>query len=369
MTDATTSSSPESASVSAASPDANGSMTLNTGVPKTAAPENPIVGGENGVGKSVSDILREKVDGASKDAKAPADRAANEPAAAAAPAPVVPADVKPAYVPNLKYKVAGQEKDLDPFWHPLVKDPESEKKVKELLSKVDAFDFVKGKKDHFEQQYATLNGDYEALSTTVNRFDSSLKNGDLTSAFRIAGINKEQVFKWVNQQLQYMELPPEQRAQIEAAENARAQNFDYEEKLSRMENQYQTQAVQTRTMQLDMALMKPEVATFATSWDQNAEPGFTFRDTVAQEARRIYYESGQDLSPEQAVAMVMGKFGRFVTAGEAAGVQPPQAATPAPRVQTPPPVIPNVTGKAASPIKKAFKNLDELRAHEKSMPG
>lgn len=356
VTDAITSNQQESAGASAASTGANDSSQALSAQ-----------GSAEAASKTVSEIIQDKIDGA--DSKASGKKAAS--AAAATPivdpaAPVIP----PAFTPNFKYKVAGQEKELDKFWQSFVKDADSEKKIKDVLTKVDAFEFIKGKKDHFENQYNTLSGDYEAMSSTVNRFDQSVKGGDLSSAFRIAGIPKEQVFKWVHQQLQFEGLPPEQKAQIEAAENARSQQFDLEDKFSRMEKQYQTQAVQARTMQLDMALMKPEVAAIASAWDQNAEAGFTFRDTVAQEARRVYYESGQDLSPEQAVAMVMNRFGRFVGSGaQSDNTQLAQSTVVTGKSSSPPPVIPNVSGKAASPIKKVAKSLDDIRAIERAMPG
>lgn len=385
MTDANTDNQPESAGGEAASFDSNGSMTLNTGTPQAPAPTNPIVGGEKGAqsAKTISEVIQEKIDATAegkKPAKAAAEKTATEKTDATktdATAPVVTADGKPAYVPNYKYKVAGQEKELDPFWHSVVKDAESEKKVKELLTKVDAFDFVKGKQVHYEQQFNQVSGDYEALNGTVARFDQAVAKDDLSSAFRLAGIPKEKIFQWVHKQLQFESLPPEQKAAIQEAEEARNQTSDYETKLSQMEQKYQTQAVQARTMQLDMVLLKPEISQFANAWDQNAEPGNTFRDTVANEARRVYYDSlnsGQgpiDLSPEQAVAMVMKRFGKFVSVGEPTAAQSPQAASQT-VIQTQkgtPPVIPNVQGKSASPIKKAFKSLDELRAHEKSMPG
>jgi hypothetical protein len=364
MTDTIQSAAPESAGAGATSSGVNDSAQSAQG----NAPE-----AINTDAKSIADIVQDKID-AKADGKAAAKASAkSDPASAskeAAPAvtPVVTPDGKIAYVPNYKYKVAGQEKELDEFWRPLLKDADSEARVKKTMSQVEAFDFMRERKEHFEKNFSNLTGDYDNLAGAVDRFDKSVAADDLSSAFRIAGIKKEAVYKWVAQQLQYDELPPEQRQQIEAAEASRMQKFDYEDKITRMEKQYQTQAVQTRTMQLDMALLKPEVANFAQSWDQSAEPGFTFRDTVAAEARRVYFETGQDLSPEQAVTMVMNRFGRFVSAGNAASPASQTPAVAAPRVATPPPVIPNVGGKAASPIKKVPKSIEDLKAIERSMP-
>lgn len=285
--------------------------------------------------------------------------------------PVVGSDGKVAYVPNYKYKAALQEKELDPFFHSLVKDPESEKKVKELFTKVDAFDFIKGKNQEVEGKFSSLLNDYGTMSDTVTRFNQSVKNGDLSSAFRLGGINRDQIFNWVKRELAIMDLPPEQRQAHEQSEQAKIQNYDLEQQVSHLRGQYEHQAVQARTMQLEMALSRPEVARFAEAWDRNSEQPNAFKKLIVDEAKRTYYESLEsgkpvDLSPEQAVAMVMQKFGKFLNVGDTA-TQSPQAIPQQSMPQSAKPVIPNVTGKAASPIKKVFKNLDDIKAHVKTM--
>lgn len=274
-------------------------------------------------------------------------------------APVIAADGK-TYVPNFKYKAALQEKELDPFYHSLVKDADSEKRVKDLFTKVDAFDFVKGKKEEVESKFHSLLGDYDHMSNTVTQFNEGVKRGDLSSAFRIAGITKEQVFNWTRQQLQLMDMPPEQRAQHEQFERSQTENYDLQTKVQNLEQQYQHQAVQARAMQLDVALSRPEVAKFAESWDRNAEPG-SFRHFVIEEAKKSFYVDKQDLSPEQAIAMVMQRFGKFLNTGDAVPQVAGQATLQNGVPQSAKPVIPNITGKAASPIKKVPRNLDDLK--------
>lgn len=285
-------------------------------------------------------------------------------AAGASTTPVIGADGKVAYVPNFKYKAALQEKELDPFFHSLIKDADSEKKVKDLFTKVDAFDFIKGKKEYAETQFDSLLADFNHQNATVSKFTAAVQANDLSSAFRVAGITKDQIFKWTQQQLALEEMPPEQRAVHERAEQAKLQNTEWEEKFQSLEKKYEDQAVQARSVGLEVALSRPDVARFAEAWDQQGEPG-SFKQLVIDEAKKVFYDSqgsGKpiDLSPEQAVAMVMKRFGKFLSLGDT-GTQPPQAVTSIATPRGTPPVIPNVTGKAASPIKKVPKNLDDLK--------
>jgi hypothetical protein len=271
----------------------------------------------------------------------------------------------PAYTPNYKYKAALQEKELDEFWRPLVKDSDSEKKVKDLFSRVDAFDFVKTKRDEIEKQLESVSNDYGQVTQTVQRFNQSVKGGDLSSAFRLAGISRDQIFKWTQQQLALMEMPPEQRQQFEQYENAQSQKTELEQQVSQLQQQYEHQAVQSRTMQLDQALMKPEVSSFAQVWDTNSGQPGAFRAFVVEEAKKVYYESQQDLSPDQAIASVMQRFGKFLNVGDSTA--PASQAPSIQAAQAAKPVIPHIGGKAASPIKKVPRSLDDLKKLAKSL--
>lgn len=263
----------------------------------------------------------------------------------------------PQYTPNFRYKAALQEKELDEFWRPLIKDKDSESKVKEVFQKIDAFDFMKQKRSEIEDKYNSLHGDFQNQNQTVSRFNDSVKGNDLSSAFRIAGISREQVFKWAQKEIQMMELPPEQRQAFEEAQALKDKNYGFEQQVAHLQSMYEEQAVQARTMQLDTALNRPTVQQFAEKWDSNSEPG-AFRQFVVDEAKKIYHESGRDITADQAVGLVMQRFGKFLNVGDAT-VPPSQAGVQA--SQNAKPTIPNITGKAASPIKQVPKSLDDLK--------
>ena len=64
---------------------------------------------------------------------------------------------KPAYTPNYKLKVYDEEKELeDKFLKDLIKDPESEKKVKEIAQKYLGFDTVKSRHEKVKSEYQTF---------------------------------------------------------------------------------------------------------------------------------------------------------------------------------------------------------------------
>lgn len=284
-------------------------------------------------------------------------------------APIDPS--KPVYTPNFKYKAALQDKEVDAFWRPLMKDGESEKKVIEALQKLDGFDFVKDSRDKVQKQFESLQSDFSSQAEVVSRVESALQRKDLTSVFRQLGVTEQDIFSWTHQKLSMMELPPEQRKAFEEAENAKVQNFEMQEQMTQFQQMYEKQAVQTRTMQLDMMLSRPEVSQTANSWDERMGQMGAFRDLVIQEAQTAYYQTQTDLSAEQAVQRVMQKFGKVLQSGGGSQAiaaeisQAPQSH----QIQVPQakPVIPNINGKGTAPIKKVPKSLDDLRKMAKEL--
>ncbi|MFN9974317.1 MAG: hypothetical protein ACK58T_30920 [Phycisphaerae bacterium] len=270
----------------------------------------------------------------------------------------------PVFTPNYKYKAALQEKEIEEFWRPLIKDADSEKRVKDFLSKIDGFDFVKNSREKAEKQLESLTQDFQSQAQVVERVEKAVQAGDLTSVFRQLGVDREAIFRWTQEQLQRMEMPPEQRKAYEDAENLRLQQSQMQEQMTQYQQMYQQQAVQARTMQLDYVLSRPEISQAANNWDSlQGQPG-AFRDLVIQEAQAAYYQLGQDLSAEQAAQRVMQKFGKVITQSGAQQVpQVQDASSQTPQVIAPQarPVIPNINGKGASPIKKAPRSLDDLK--------
>jgi len=286
----------------------------------------------------------------------------------AAGAPVIPA-----YTPNFKYKAALQEKELDPFFRDLVKDADSEKKVKDVFSRADAFDYMKTKYESRDKEFGTLQTDYQNQSAVVQRVNEAKSKGDLDTVFRNVGLNDHQVIQWAAKRVDYLQmmngLPPEQREAIQQQEQAQIQNQSYQEQMSQMQTDLQSQRVQNRTIMLDQAMSRQDVSQAAGFWDNKMGNQGAFKDMVVEEAQREWYMNKVDLSPEQAVQKVMQRFGKFIDV-QNAGSQDSNAFQNQPQAPQMPqsrPIIPAVPGSSKTPIKRQYKSLDELKARAKEL--
>lgn len=292
---------------------------------------------------------------------------------AKAGAPVVTPNGQVAFVPNFKYKAATQDKELDPFFHSLVKDADSEKKVKDVFTRADAFDYIKGKYETRENEYKSLNNDYQALTQTVHRVNEAKAKGDLDSVFRTVGLNDHQIITWAAKRVDYLQmmnqLPPEQRQALQQQEQAAIQNQQYQDQMSQMQGELQEQKVLARTIRLDQALSRPEVSQAQMFWDQKMGREGAFKDQVVEEAQREWYMNKVDLPPEEAVSRVLKRFGAFISAQSMGSQDPmaPQGTPMAPQMPAARPVIPLVPGSSKTPIKKQVKSVADIKTRLKEL--
>lgn len=309
--------------------------------------------------------LSEKIESLSK---APADKFAS-------PA-VDPA--LPSFQPNWKYKAFGKEKEIDAFWQPLVKDADSEKKVKDLFTRADAFDDLKSRNENTQNQFQGLLTEYQALDRDVRKVIQFKNSGDLENFFNSVKISDDQIFDYARRKLEMANLPPEQRQAFALQAQERQRLYDLQEQNQYLEQNYQTQAVHARTTQLDMVMMTPEIQSAANAWDQKTGMEGSFRDLVIEEGQRHAYTTGEDLPPAVVANRVLSRFGKFLAESQAPGTASP-AGNPgsmhSPQAPLPPgttqvvtkPVIPSASGRGTSPVAKSPKSIDDLKRMAKEM--
>jgi len=279
----------------------------------------------------------------------------------------------PAWTPNYKYKVYDQEKEFHKAFHGIIKDADTEKMIRELYEKADGLDTVKPRFHKVREEYNALKDEYTQVQQTISGLGEMIKKGDLDNFFSAIELNPRKVFQWVLDKLNYNQLPPEQRQMIEAKKQAEQQAQMYEMQNSQLQNQYQQALVQSRTIELDTALMQPNIKAIADSYDARLGKPGAFKEQVINQGKLAWYSQGKDIPVMEALSAVADMASKFIQTGQANGIAPQVNGDATGQVQAgqqarqAPPVIPNVAGKSSSPARKMVKSVDELRALANSM--
>lgn len=258
----------------------------------------------------------------------------------AAAAPVV--EAAPSYEPTWKYQFDGTEKELDPFWRPLVKDKETNQKVLDAVQQLEAFPKWK--------QKAT---EYEETVETVKQLSELFQKGDHERVLEALGYKDEVLFDLVRQKLERSKLPPEQRAVLDEKRKLQLEN----EKLLRDNQSYQSSAqrelARVTDYQLDTELGKAEYKKVVDAYDGAYGSG-AFKKRLYATGEAMVTSLGRHVPPAELLETVMRDYAPFLKQASAPAVEQPK-------------VIPQVSGGNGSPGKKAVTSVDDLKKLRRQM--
>ena len=259
----------------------------------------------------------------------------------------------PQYVPNTKFKFLNQEGEFDPVFKTILKDKEVEEKVRQLHAKAHGLDFMK-------TRYQETKTKHEQLESSVQRIQNYIKEGDYDSFFEALQIPEQTLYKYVLSKLNQRELPEEQQQLFQQNRQHRRTLEETQAENAQLQRQFEQQQTYARDMELSHYLMRPEYTSFVSSYDSQLGPG-SFRNEVINRGIVHLHATGEDISVEQAVAKTIAALNLQTRAG----VMPQSGNMPGAKQL---PVIPNIGGGTASPMKKVAKNLDDLRKLGKEFP-
>ncbi len=258
------------------------------------------------------------------------------------PSPQTPDPNASEWAPNFKFKVMDAEHEMDEYFRQFVKTPDDEKKFREIYEKAYGLDVVKPKFQATRQQLQETRGQLEGVKTQIGDLASAYQRGDFEGFFKTLGVPEEKILQWVIDKAQYKQLPPEQRQALDAKRNAEDRVFQLERQFQTVQKQYEAQATQVKAQGLQVALERPDVKQFVSSYDSKRGAG-SFYNEVIQHGEYVWFQSkGRvDLTPDQAVQAVLERYQAF------APVQNPNQ----------PPVIPADGNPQGSPRSKPLPNL------------
>ncbi len=297
------------------------------------------------------------------------------------------------YKPQLKFKAGffnkeskqleQKEHDIDPKFHGIMKDAESEKLVRELHEKAFGLDSVKQRFELTKQENADLNQRNQQMTSGISElrgiYQSAVKGENwhkLDRFFEKLQIPQENVLKYALAKIQLAEMDPAQRTAIMGQLQAEQTATELAQQREQMATQTMEQQRHIKSLELSHTLDRVEVSPMVKAFDERAGKPGAFEELVRREGEYAFVSQGVDLHPSEAVQRVIKNLGLTQGAPAAtAPVQTPQqATTPATPgtttiVKRTAPTIPNIGGRSASPLPSKPKTMDELLKYRKDAHG
>lgn len=298
---------------------------------------------------------------------------------AADPAPVEGGEAAPVaeYKPDYGYRFKDEKREMDDFWKAFVKDPESEKKIRDTLQRADAVDMYKSKVSEVVQEverYKTLEQQYTPVIEQLESIKELYAEGRDKEALTALGFTPSRVLEAMDDQdvynearkrLHFKNLPEEQKQVYHEKKKIYAESMDkerrYQAELQQREAGYSqmfNQLVDLTKAQMSQEFMRPEVKVLSDKYDSVNGEG-AFAEYVRKQGEILVNDTGRYVTPSEVMAHVTKTFGAFVgPSAPASAERAPQATT---NIVTKKAAIPSVSSTSASPAKQGISSLADIK--------
>lgn len=280
----------------------------------------------------------------------------------------------PAYTPDFKYKVWGQEKELDPRVRAIIKSKEDEEWIKKQFSAADGVETFKTQAQEARNAQATV-------MKEVNNVLKAADMGDYKAAFKSMGVDISDIPKVlkglgyddraiIEHAYHLAQLTPEQKAAYAKQDALQRQAQETEMRAQ----SYETRALQLETrmreQELTQALSHPEIAPIQSAFDQNHGQG-AFWEEVKNYGEFVFLKHKKDIPVHEAVVAVARRLSSGVPQvpqQSQSGFRGQPAQATAARSPSELPVIPTMpSGGTNSPTKRAVKSVKDIENEYNSL--
>lgn len=287
-----------------------------------------------------------------------------------------------AFVPNLKFKAYGQEHDVPERFQSLITDAESEKEVKDVLTRAHAFDRTRERltmaDNYIERDLAPKLAHYDGIRAELGELAQA---GDIFGLAERFGIDTNKVLIAAADRIRMEQADPSVRAMHEARVKAERESRESARRLNTLEAQAAETAASEKTRVFQSLLARDDVSALAATFDERQGKPGTFAKMIQQRAQSIYLNSkaaadagrGQviDLTPQQAILQFMQEYGLTLSPAapgqtKATPQTPNKPTSQAPGGTRTPKTIPNIQSRPAAPGPgrpeiKSVKDIEKIR--------
>lgn len=271
------------------------------------------------------------------------------------------------YTPNFKFKSYGKEYEIDEMFRGLIKDPETEKKVKSFFERAYGVDTMKSTNQKLKEDFNSFKEQTAQRDKALDTLSSYIQKDDLHSFFQALKIPEEKVLRYALDRVQYREMSPEQRAVIDAQYQERHRAMTLEEQNQMLAQQYQQEAARARGLELDYELNNPEVKAAAEAFDARVGQPGAFKQEVIRRGQYLWHTEQRDIPAKQAIHEVISNYGlssmqnQYQQQGMPVNAGASQAPVTQQITQQIKPTLPNFRGSGTSPVKRVPQTLEDLK--------
>jgi hypothetical protein len=267
------------------------------------------------------------------------------------------------YTPNFKFKVHDKEHEIEDYLRGVVKDPDTEKKLRELHERAYGLEHVKNDRTKLREQNQQVLQENTQLKTAYGELGGLLAKKDFASFFEKTNVSEDDVLRWAIQVAERRQNPQAQAA-YQQERQAQQQFQQLQAQNQNLQAGYEQMAMQAREFELSQVLGRPDVQQTAQAFEARVGRPGAFKEEVAKRGFLHWQMTGKDITAEQAVNEVLQILGGTTPQQQNLGQPAAPQVQPGTQAKAPEgkPVIPNIQGRGTSPVAKVPTSVNDLRA-------
>ncbi len=261
-------------------------------------------------------------------------------------------DEQPAYVPNLKFSVKGQEMEFDESFRGLVTSKEMEDKVREYHTRYHGLDEIKKSRETIEGQFGQYRQQVDPLLGHFQRANDAYNRGDIDQTIEALGMDANKILEWANFKNRLNHLSPAAREEYNRMQQEQRSSYQAQQTAEYYRQQLQDRDRQSKIAEIDHAISDPTVSSIQQAFDAKHGPS-AFKRELIRRGKLYQAETGQNLPASQVAAELVQFFSGYAQPQ----VQQPQVAVP---LKKDVPVLPATQSSGSTQVKKSIKSIDDI---------
>ncbi len=259
--------------------------------------------------------------------------------------------------PNYSYRYNNEEYEMDDRLKNLIKSPEDEKIVRDLVERAEGLNLLKEQRQHLRDEVSQLQYVEAQRQQAVNQMTQFLQKGDLRSFTKAWGITPEQIRNLALEDARIAELPEEQQQAWYRSQQAQEQAWQLQQQNQQLQQQYSQMAVQQRENELQGVLHHERYSYAAQAFDERVGRPGAFRDEIIKRGQYYAQVHQKDVPPHVLAEELLA----YVGQPQAPQQQPSKSSQHNVVTQPRKPSMPRIRGGSGSPVKAKVKSIADIK--------
>jgi hypothetical protein len=244
----------------------------------------------------------------------------------------------------------------------LIKDKESQQKVRDFVERAEAFELHKSKSKEYENRIQEMEPLVQQLQFYQKAYQEAETPEQHLNLLNEIGYNSEILKDVVREILKREQMPEDQKKYFEASRRSELEKRQLMEQNEGIRQEFNSLLMNVTQQQMDLELGKAESQDLISAYEAANGEG-SFKQLFLERGAYLTDRAGRYVPPAEVMSHIRKEFGWAITPRQAAGAA--NVSILKPKQKT----IPSVGTQNGSPTQPAISSLSELREKYKQLTG